>query len=309
MKVGLPVELLYLDWGKRLKTYMETSDSSLKLVHLPEHGSKGANFTLSEGDACFPFKKMVRNAIALLPEVDILLVPRLVKLDGYLLCPNFRALPDIVALNRDRLPGNLSGKPLVDTVVEVNDDADEQRIFARIIQELTGAGPGKKTRDQQGARPQEQQMKQPPVCDEKTIVIIGRPYVLRDPHHNMGIPELIKSRGYKVLTTQDLPFAELDILAAEHDYYAKTLYWRGARECLGSFMYYTEHCRPAGIIFILAFNCGVDALMRLELMSLHKKLEPQIPFMVLVGDEHTQKEHIVTRLEAFLDVIDGITCN
>ena len=84
-------------------------------------------------------------------------------------------------------------------------------------------------------------------------------------------------------------------------------YWRGARECLGAFMHITEEFDPAGIIYLLSFNCGVDALVRIELMSLHKKLAKKIPMMVLVGDEHSQREHVVTRLEAFLDVIDGIT--
>jgi hypothetical protein len=41
-------------------------------------------------------------------------------------------------------------------------------------------------------------------------------------------------------------------------------------------------------------------------MSLYKKKNNPIPYMVLVCDEHTQRDHVVTRVEAFLDIIDGI---
>ncbi len=29
-------------------------------------------------------------------EVDVLLLPRIVEMDGFLMCPNFRAIPDMV---------------------------------------------------------------------------------------------------------------------------------------------------------------------------------------------------------------------
>ena len=258
---------------------------------------------LTEGDACFPFKKMVRNAMALLPQVDLLLVPRLVKLDGYLMCPNFRALPDLVVMNRDRLAGPGRDTRLLSPLVELDGPAGEAELFMSlhraILSEETPAPPV--------AEPPAAVA--PPACDDRTIVLIGHPYILRDPQLNLGLPEMIRAHGYRLLTPHGFDFAALDKLAARHDYYAKTQYWRGAREALGTFLHCMEHTPPAGIIFLLSFNCGVDALTRIELMSLHRQLNPKIPFMVLVGDEHSQREHVVTRLEAFMDVINGITGN
>jgi predicted nucleotide-binding protein (sugar kinase/HSP70/actin superfamily) len=109
-----------------------------------------------------------------------------------------------------------------------------------------------------------------------------------------------------VMHSHQLPFAPLDRLASARDYYAKQLYWRPGREALGAFLYLTGVRRPAGIIHLLAFNCGVDALMRIELMSLYKRLKDPPPYMVLVCDEHTQRDHVVTRIEAFLDIVHGI---
>jgi predicted nucleotide-binding protein (sugar kinase/HSP70/actin superfamily) len=317
MKIGFPQELLHFGWAVQLKEQIDDEIPGIAWVHAAAADtSRRHTLMLSEGDACFPYKKMIRAAIALLPQVDRLFVPRLVRLDGHLLCPNFRALPDIVALNRKRMAPEYQQTPIVDTVVDISSPGDAQAVFEAIVASLLSEEknpsrreiPGNKIQGKEKATFYNEKKTGIP-RNQKTIALIGRSYLVKDPKLNMGIPSLLEAYGYNVQTPQDVAFAELDKLAAREDYFAKTLYWRGARECLGAFIHFTEQCEPAGIIYQLAFNCGVDALVRIELMSLHKKLKKKIPFMVLVGDEHTQREHIVTRLEAFLDVIDGITAS
>lgn len=311
MKIGLPIELLSFEWVRRLKQDIEALAPDVRFCHTPGQG-RGAQQTipLSEGDACFPFKKMIRTSMALLPEVDRLFIPRLVSLDGYLLCPNFRAFPDLVALNRDRLSGPEKVTAIVDTVVEISSRDDEERLRVEIVQALLGDSAPAFSSDfplSESAADKAAALGLKLGSYDKSIALIGRAYMLQDPHLNMAIPEILNNQGYGVVTPQDFDFKTLDQVATRNDYYAKTMYWRGARECLGAFMHVTENFGPAGIIYLLSFNCGVDALVRIELMSLHKKLKKKIPMMVLVGDEHSQREHVVTRMEAFLDVIDGIT--
>ncbi|PLX50326.1 MAG: hypothetical protein C0613_04575 [Desulfobulbaceae bacterium] len=310
MKVGLPMELLSFDWIRRLKEDIHALAPQVELCHVPAATSARRPVPLSEGDACFPFKKMVRTAMALLPQVDRLVVPRLVRLDGHLLCPNFRAFPDLVALNRDRLPGPARKIPIIDTLVDITDAGDEERVRLLLLRALLG--PETAPPAAPFPRPQSAGHKAAALQDklrgyDRTIALIGRAYMVGDAHLNMGIPAILASQGYGIVTPQDFDFSDLDRAAARDDYYAKTMYWRGARECLGAFRHICAEHEPAGIIYLLSFNCGVDALVRIELMSLHKKLANKIPMMVLVGDEHSQQEHVVTRLEAFLDVIDGIT--
>ncbi len=311
MKIGLPIELLSLEWVRRLQQDITQLLPDVRFCHGSGSARGGyQDIPLSEGDACFPFKKMIRTAMALLPEVDRLLIPRLVRLDGHLLCPNFRAFPDLVALNRDRLAGPGKETAIIDTVVEISNRTDEERVRVELIQALLGNSvptfstefPKPESADDRAAK---LTAKLGPYA--KSIALIGRAYMVQDPHLNMGIPAILNGQGYGVITPQDIDFPTLDQVATRNDYYAKTMYWRGARECLGAFMHLTEGFEPAGIIYLLSFNCGVDALVRIELMSLHKKLDKKIPMMVLVGDEHSQREHVFTRLEAFLDVIDGIT--
>ncbi len=308
MRIGLPIELLSFEWIRRLKADI-SKHAEVVFCHAPTN-ARSDYIPLSEGDACFPFKKMIRTAMALLPEVDCLLIPRLVRLDGHLLCPNFRAYPDLVVLNRDRLAGKEKDVPVVDTVVEISSRDDEDRLRREMFGALfNSSSPSLTTAFPKPVSAVEKTsaLKAKLAPFDKKIALIGRAYMVQDPNLNMGIPGILDSQGYGVITPQDIGFQTLDQAAARNDYYAKTMYWRGARECLGAFMHITEEFDPAGIIYLLSFNCGVDALVRIELMSLHKKLAKKIPMMVLVGDEHSQREHVVTRLEAFLDVIDGIT--
>jgi predicted nucleotide-binding protein (sugar kinase/HSP70/actin superfamily) len=60
-----------------------------------------------------------------------------------------------------------------------------------------------------------------------------------------------------------------------------------------------------GIIFLTSFKCGIDALLQ-EFIKRRLKARggPPIPLLVLSFDEHTGREGLITRLEAFQDVME-----
>ena len=302
MRIGIREELMAFQWMQWL-TKQLSAHGEIEWVHRPSAADN--TIMLSEGDACQPFKSMVRNGVALLEQVDVLLVPRLVKLDGQLMCPNFRALPDIIRLNINKVCPDQKNK-LIDITIETSSDKESKALASSLIQKFFNKTlqPDLVTQEPvQGSILSSVGEKKFPA---KTIALLGHPYLLENSRLNMGIIRQLKAYGYQVTTPKDLPFSDLDELAKKSDYYAKNNYWRSSRETLGAFYYYTTIKKPAGIIYLISFNCGVNALMRIELMSLHKKLALDMPFMVLVGDEHTQQEHTATRLEAYLDIIDGI---
>lgn len=303
MKVGLAGELLSLEWIPQLKACLERMHPKIEWVHTPLE--EVSEQLILDGDACYPFKKMVRTSLALMSGVDVLIVPRIISLDGFLMCPNFRALPDMVRLNserrfRDEVP------PIVSPVLEISGGKQLEQAAVEISAGISGwPEPGPETPvpvEKPRARRQHADIRQ-------AIALIGHPYVLADPRLNNHVPDILCMNGVDVVTAQEIPFNRLTELAEEHDYYAKKLYWRSAREALGAFLYFSRVRRPAGIIHLVPFNCGVDALLRIELMSLHKQMDNAPPYMVIVCDEHTQRDHVVTRLEAFLDIIHGIRIN
>ena len=69
---------------------------------------------------------------------------------------------------------------------------------------------------------------------------------------------------------------------------------------VGAGDYYTR-IKVDGIIGIMAFACGPDSLM----MNLVQRQAHYagIPYMSLTVEEHTAEAGIITRIEAFLDMI------
>jgi predicted nucleotide-binding protein (sugar kinase/HSP70/actin superfamily) len=301
MKVGLPQELLSMDRIAVFKDAVDSMAPDIQWIHEPP--SRGPEPLFLEGDACLPFKKIVRSSLSLLKEIDALLIPRIAELDGFLMCPNFRALPDIVSINRDKL--EIEGNPsVIAPLIEDNGSSNMSDAAGETVKLLFGKAPSSTVGK---SRSTSKIVKKHPEKDlSKTIALIGHPYVLADSKLNSGVPQLLEKAGYSTAVPGDIPFRKLDELAGSKDYYAKNMYWRPGREILGSFLYFLNETPPAGIIQIVAFNCGVEALLRIELMSIYKRMNSPLPYMVLVCDEHTQRDHIVTRVEAFLDIIDGI---
>lgn len=302
MNIGLPHELLRIDWVADLKERISQMMPEAVFVHDPA-GEAPTNLNI-EGDACFPFKTMIRTALALHGNADVLLLPRVVEIDGFLMCPNFRGFPDIVELNTKNLAPD-SIKPIISPIIECKDRAELNPLAKSMAKQLSGifgirALPFRvqeKNKDQNKIRNLDL---------SKTIAVIGHPYVLTDKRLNNSVPQILETYEYDTVFPNDVPFADLNALAESLDYYAKKMYWRSAREIIGAFLFFSQQNRTAGVIHLAPFNCGIDALLRIELMSLHKKLEGAPPFLTIICDEHTQRDHVVTRVEAFLDMIHGI---
>jgi len=57
-----------------------------------------------------------------------------------------------------------------------------------------------------------------------------------------------------------------------------------------------------GIIGVMAFGCGPDSLM-MEKLRRKARSQKSPPFMCLTVEEHTSETGVITRLEAFLDML------
>ncbi len=300
MKVGMVREQLAVEWVPELITHISRMIPDIEWIH--DSAKEIHPQLLLDGDACYPFKKMVRTALSLLADVEALLLPRMVSLDDFLMCPNFRALPDIVTMNQNRI-GQYNGIPVITPVMEISEPKD-LALLTEVICKAIGKKCDRDDLATDERQPQVQGLRNRNISN--SIAIIGHPYVVADAHLNNGVPDILRINGFETVSAQEIAFNELTELAASRDYYVKKLYWRSAREALGAFLYFTQIQQPAGIIHLIPFNCGVDALLRIEIMGLYKKMRNAPPYMVIVCDEHTQRDHVVTRVEAFLDIVNGI---
>jgi len=53
-----------------------------------------------------------------------------------------------------------------------------------------------------------------------------------------------------------------------------------------------------------AFACGPDSFIGELLQQESARSERKVPFMTIVVDEHTGEAGVLTRLEAFMDVVE-----
>ncbi len=301
MKIGLPKELTAIKPVAALQQALDHAIEGVEWVHRVP--SKVPSPRYLSQDACFPIKKILATCLSLTEDSDCLLVPRLVGPEGHLMCPNFRALPDLVSLNRDRMPACMD-VPLVAPLIDRFDGKGFRVLVETTAGRITGlpeAG-GRGTLRAVPMEPSPTAETGLPNDISGCIALLGHPYVLDDPRLNSGVVEILHDHGVNTVRCDQIPYSQCDRLARELDYFAKTLYWRPAREMLGAFLYFTRVRRPAGIIHLVPFNCGIEALTRLELRAIHRNIDSPPPYMVVVCDEHTQRDHVSTRVEAFLDI-------
>ncbi|MGB9808775.1 MAG: 2-hydroxyacyl-CoA dehydratase, partial [Caldanaerobacter sp.] len=85
-------------------------------------------------------------------------------------------------------------------------------------------------------------------------------------------------------------------------YLPKDIFWSYERDILGAGLYFLKKGGVDGVIMISAFGCGPNS-MSAELLERFYKREKTLPFMLITIDEHTGEAGVMTRLEAFLDLL------
>ncbi len=127
--------------------------------------------------------------------------------------------------------------------------------------------------------------------EDKVLVLITRNYGISDPVLNMGIPEILLSRGYKVITLGHLPGMDLDIST---DY--PHMYWPFGDHVLSGAKLIKNHPNLYAV-YLTNHGCGPDTLIS----HLFREEMGDKPYLQIEVDEHYSKVGIITRIEAFLN--------
>ncbi len=129
---------------------------------------------------------------------------------------------------------------------------------------------------------------------QPVIALLGRPYNAFTAEANMGIPRKFTTRGYTVIPFDFLPFDDEGIYPNMYWYY-------GQQDMKAAALIKDEP--NIYITFISNFSCAPDSFM----LHYIKWLMGQKPFLILELDSHSADAGIDTRVEAFLDIIEGYT--
>jgi predicted nucleotide-binding protein (sugar kinase/HSP70/actin superfamily) len=270
-------------------------------------------------DSCLPMKLLVTHAVQLKDKVDHLFIPRLISIHRtYIMCPKFRGAPDIVRLATG---GNVS---ILDDTIDLRKGRNALLpSFVKIGEKLGASGHEGKRAFREAERffskfhqdwvdrinrlPTgqlfEMNVPTPPVGRETSlrIAFIGHPYNLFDIDINKDLLALAKSLDMEIMTSDHLSEKEID---REVSGLSKDIYWSSGREIVGSLFHFLSG-GVDGVVFLTSFKCGIDALLQ-EFIKRRLKVRggSSIPLLILSFDEHTGREGLTTRLEAFRDVVE-----
>jgi len=326
-RIGIPKALMFYRYFPLWVTFFEAL--GWKVIVSDGLGKQGKIIYFE--DSCLPMKLLVTHATYLKDKVDYLFVPRLVSLhQTYIMCPKFRGAPDIVRLATE------GGVSIIDETIDLRArESSFIRSFLK-IGEKVGASrkeskhafsnaakffsnfqkewndrihrlPSRQLFQLEIATPSSRTIS--PTLGRKVegeeghlkVAFIGHPYNLFDIDINKDVITIVKSLGMRILTSDLLSEEKIDRQISD---LSKEIYWSSGREIVGSLFHFLSS-DVDGVIFLTSFKCGIDALLQ-EFIKRRLKArgERSIPFLVLSFDEHTGREGLVTRLEAFRDVME-----
>ncbi|MDR1971928.1 MAG: acyl-CoA dehydratase activase [Treponema sp.] len=124
------------------------------------------------------------------------------------------------------------------------------------------------------------------------IAVLGRPYNAFTQEANMGIPRKFTTRGYSIVPFDILPFHEEGIFPNMYWYY-------GQQDVKAANLLKKED--NIYLTYVTNFSCAPDSFI----LHYIKWAMGQKPFLVLELDSHSADAGVDTRVEAFLDIIDG----
>lgn len=268
--------------------------------------SEGVKLAVDE--TCLPFKVYMGHIAALQKACDYIFVPRIVSVEKQTYtCPKVIGLPDVARLI---FPDTKLFSPLIDQY-----GGGEPRELiektAHLLQQSTrftskawykALEENDKYKFTAHHLPGDflGQTKVPPKLHSKgRLALLGHCYNVYDNYITMDLIDKLRNLGYEVLTSDVVPKQELD---QESQSLTKKMFWSLGNEILSAGKYFLKRKDIDGIIYLASFGCGADALIG-ELVMRFAAREGKKPLLMLNIDEHTGEAGLITRIEAFTDML------
>lgn len=309
MKIGIPRALLYYRYHPLWCTFFH--ELGLEVVTSPPTTKsifeKGVSLALSE--VCLPVKIYMGHVEWLLREVDCLFVPRILSVENSpkrrYTCPKTMGLPDFVRASFDSLPlliapdVEVSKRPLRAAFHSAGSILGKNR---KTISRAFELACQKQAEHEGGILKRcpfgDGNIPPSPGADEVVISLVGHPYILFDPHLNVGIVDKLKGLGATVVSQFSIPAKQMEDELERYE----EISWTYEREIVGAISHYIYRNQVDGIIYLMSFPCGPGSVVG-EIVVREVKRDSTVPLLILVLDEHTGDQGILTRIEAFADII------
>ncbi len=131
--------------------------------------------------------------------------------------------------------------------------------------------------------------------DKRIFIVLGRPYNTSDPALNLNLVDKLIGMDVLPIPLDYLPIEEENVF----DFYPM-MYWPNGDKILRAVKHISRSDR-LNAVFLGNFRCGPDSFLR---HYMRREMQGK-PFLHLEVDEHSANAGMITRIEAFLDSLDG----
>lgn len=329
-KVGIPRALLYYQYFPMWQAFFQELGAEVVVSPPTSKAMVISGSSRVVADTCLPVKVFLGHVLHLIGKCDYIFIPaiRSVRSKVYN-CSKFLGLPDMTKAVIPESP------PILDTGIDINKGKrslykaiDELgRHFTRDAakvrrasmagwqvylnyrermanygltppQAIDGISGTSEAKDLTERAKPETRLQQADSL-QVNIALIGHPYLLYDEYLNYRLIHRLEQICNRVLTPEMLTTEALETGTVK---LAGSAYWTYGEEVVGAGEHYLQNGAD-GVIGIVTFGCGPDSLM-MDMVRLRAAKLRTTPFMSLTLEEHTAETGVITRLEAFLDMIN-----
>lgn len=299
IKIGIPRAMLYYRYGVLWKNFFKKLH--LNVVISPETNQEiltlGINHTIDE--CCLSYKIYIGHVLYLSEICDYILIPRVcdygkkskvcTRLNGtyddikYLIPKEM-----IVNYNIEYTKHNYQLLGFIKMGLKFNKN------IIKVINSYFYALNKQKIYDKNKFQEEKNKLSK----NSKKILILTHFYNIKDKYISNYILQYLEANNILPILSNNI---DKTIATTFSEYFSNTLYWKYSKEMIGS-LYYCKFLIN-GIIFISTYPCGIDALVN----NLVIKQTNDIPILNLTIDENITELSLETKLESFIDIINGGT--
>ncbi len=318
-KIGIPKTLFYYSYYPLCYKFFTELGAEVIFSEKTNNKTIEAGLNTSSNELCIPLKVLYGHVLYLKDKVDYIFLPYVISSSkGSYYCPKIIGSPDIIKANipdinllsfdvdmdnfyssiftsLTEIAAKLSLNPL--KIYSAYKDAVEyQKKFDKLITKGILFDDAVKLLDAEDGKKRTIEILRAERIKPTTIAVIGHTYIINDAHISFNIIKKLRERNIRVLTSDKLTETEIH---TEIRHLQKP-HWSLGSRVLGSGIHYSKDKTVDGIIYVTPFSCSSDSLIK-EYMdaNVHDK-----PILTLTVDEHSSDAGMITRIEAFLDMID-----
>lgn len=315
-RVGIAKSLFYYYHYPLWKTFFE--DIGAEVILSPESNQNiiQEGIKLAVDETCYPIKVFFGHIDYLSNQeqkLDYIFMPRVVSIErkSYI-CPKFMGLPDMIrAANIKNLPEMI--EVIIDLSINENNlnkeiekvgkifSASSKQIkhaYAHALEELRKCN--NIARDGYTLAESIEVWEGKKIVLSKkeaiSVAVIGHGYSLYDRVISIDLIKKLRALGTNVHLAEMLDKSCIEECAAT---LPKRVFWTLGKKMVGTALHMEDDDNIDGVIYLACFGCGPDSMIG-EIIE--RKINKKA-FMMLTVDEHSGEAGLITRLEAFIDML------